>query len=119
FKPDSPPGQFGAFIMLPEGVARLYAAALNDGPFPEHYEAMEAAGDNPLHPKVTSNPVGVRFSSDKDKYGTASDFPIVCTTYRLTEHYHYWTKHHGNGRLNRSEEHTSELQSPYDLVCRL
>src|SRR5437867_354027 len=22
-------------------------------------------------------------------------------------------------RLNRSEEHTSELQSPYDLVCRL
>src|SRR5207248_9409185 len=26
-----------------------------------------------------------------------------------------------NGRdtLNRSEEHTSELQSPYDLVCRL
>src|SRR5207248_6244821 len=26
----------------------------------------------------------------------------------------------GNGRhLSRSEEHTSELQSPYDLVCRL
>src|SRR5207248_3095742 len=23
------------------------------------------------------------------------------------------------GRLQRSEEHTSELQSPYDLVCRL
>src|SRR5207248_4352553 len=23
------------------------------------------------------------------------------------------------GMLNRSEEHTSELQSPYDLVCRL
>src|SRR5207248_10177455 len=23
------------------------------------------------------------------------------------------------GRLYRSEEHTSELQSPYDLVCRL
>src|SRR5207248_10236114 len=22
-------------------------------------------------------------------------------------------------RINRSEEHTSELQSPYDLVCRL
>src|SRR5437867_7351353 len=25
----------------------------------------------------------------------------------------------GLGRLARSEEHTSELQSPYDLVCRL
>src|SRR5207248_10889521 len=23
------------------------------------------------------------------------------------------------GRVSRSEEHTSELQSPYDLVCRL
>jgi ferredoxin len=28
-----------------------------------------------------------------DKYGTPADgFTIVCTTYRLTEHYHYWTK---------------------------
>src|SRR5207248_9633702 len=25
----------------------------------------------------------------------------------------------GSGRFTRSEEHTSELQSPYDLVCRL
>src|SRR5207248_11153317 len=25
----------------------------------------------------------------------------------------------GNVRRHRSEEHTSELQSPYDLVCRL
>src|SRR5437867_4568072 len=25
----------------------------------------------------------------------------------------------GRARLQRSEEHTSELQSPYDLVCRL
>ena len=34
-----------------------------------------------------------KFSSDKDVYGKKEDFPIVCTTYRLTEHYHYWTKH--------------------------
>src|SRR5207248_7072922 len=25
----------------------------------------------------------------------------------------------GTARVSRSEEHTSELQSPYDLVCRL
>src|SRR5207248_6439641 len=25
----------------------------------------------------------------------------------------------GRGKCSRSEEHTSELQSPYDLVCRL
>ena len=42
---------------------------------------------------MTSNPATKRFKSDKDVYGTAADFPIVCTTYRLTEMYHYWTKH--------------------------
>ncbi len=99
-KPDSPPGQFGAFIMLPEGVGRLYSPVLNDGPFPEHYEALEAPVENPLHPKVSSSPVLKRFSSDKDQLGTAADFPIVCTTYRLTEHFHYWTKHQEGGRLN-------------------
>ena len=92
-KPDSPPGQYGAFIMNAEGVGRLFAPSLNDGPMPEHYEAIEAAIDNPLHPKVTSNPASKRFKSDKDVYGTRDQFPVVCTTYRLTEHYHYWTHH--------------------------
>ncbi len=92
-KPDSKPGEFGAFIMNPEGVGRLFAPTLNDGPFPEHYESVEAPVENLLHPKVTSSPVTKKFSSDKDVYGKKEDFPIVCTTYRLTEHYHYWTKH--------------------------
>jgi formate dehydrogenase major subunit len=91
-KPDAPPGTFGAFIMLPEGVGKMIATH-NDGPFPEHYEAVEAPVENPLHPKVTSNPATVRFKSDKDIYGKADQFPIVCMTYRLTEMYHYWTKH--------------------------
>lgn len=99
-KPDAPPGTFGAFIMNPEGVGRLFSAGLNDGPFPEHYEAVEAPIDNPLHPKTTSNPVSKRFSTDKDKYGDRKEFPIVCTTYRLTEHFHYWTQHHAAGKLN-------------------
>ena len=25
--------------------------------------------------------------------GTAKEFPIAATTYRITEHFHYWTKH--------------------------
>ena len=34
-----------------------------------------------------------KFKSAADKYGEpAGGFNIVCTTYRLTEHYHYWTK---------------------------
>ena len=99
-KPDSPPGTYGAFVMLPEGVGRLYSPTLNDGPFPEHYEAVEAPVANPLHPKVTSNPVALVFKSDKDSLGTVDKFPIVCTTYRLTEHFHYWTKHQTDGVLN-------------------
>jgi|SRR5579883_686037 len=101
--PTAPPGTYGAFIMLPEGVARLFSASLNDGPFPEHYEAVEAAVDNPLHPKVTSNPVAKRFSTEHDVYGKKEDFPIVCTTYRLTEHFHYWTQHQHRGLLNQAQ----------------
>jgi formate dehydrogenase major subunit len=97
-KPDSKPGEFGAFIMNAEGVGRLFAASLNDGPFPEHYEAVEAPVDNLLHPKVTSNPIAKKFTSDKDAFAKREEFPVVCTTYRLTEHFHYWTQH--NKRLN-------------------
>ena len=100
-KRDAPPGTYGAFVMLPEGVGRLFTPGLNDGPFPEHYEAIEAPIANPLHPKVTSNPASKKFSTDKDVYGGKEDFPIVCTTYRLTEHFHYWTQHQHKGRLNQ------------------
>ena len=111
-KPDAPPGTFGAFIMLPEGVGKIFAP-LNDGPFPEHYEAVEAPCDNPLHAKVTSNPVSKRFKSDKDIYGKRDQFPIVCMTYRLTEHYHYWTKH--IDRLNQVQP-AFFIEIPEDLA---
>ncbi len=99
-KPDAPPGTFGAFIMLPEGVGRLYAPTLNDGPFPEHYEPVESPVANVLHPNVQSNPVALKFGSDKDPLGTPDKFPYAATTYRLTEHFHYWTKHQAGGVLN-------------------
>ena len=97
-KVDSKPGEFGAFIMNPEGVGRLFAAGLNDGPFPEHYEAYESPVQNLLHPKVGPSPTAKRFTSDKDVFAKEGEFPIVCTTYRLTEHFHYWTQH--NRRLD-------------------
>ena len=43
--------------------------------------------------RTVSAALTAKFKSDKDKLGTAADFPVVCTTYRLTEHYHYWTHH--------------------------
>jgi formate dehydrogenase major subunit len=96
FKADSKPkDHMGPFIMNPEGVGRIFAplAAFADGPFPEHYEPMESPIQNPLHPQQTYNPVVKRFKTPDDKYGSAKDgFTVICTTYRLTEHYHYWTK---------------------------
>jgi formate dehydrogenase major subunit len=96
FKADSKPkDHMGPFIMNPEGVGRLFAplAAFADGPFPEFYEPIESPIDNPLHPTQTHNPVVKRFKTPDDKYGTPKDgYTVVCTTYRLTELYHYWTK---------------------------
>jgi formate dehydrogenase major subunit len=95
FKADSnPTDHMGPFIMNPEGVGRIFAplAAFVDGPFPEHYEPVESPISNPLHPNQSSNPVAKKYQSEADKYGTPDEFNIVCTTYRLTEHYHYWTK---------------------------
>ena len=96
FKADSKPADhMGPFIMNAEGVGRLFAplGAFADGPFPTFYEPIESPTDNLLHPKQTHNPIAKKFKSAADKYGTSQDgYDIVCTTYRLTEHYHYWTK---------------------------
>jgi formate dehydrogenase major subunit len=87
----------GPFIMTPEGVARLFALGLMaEGPFPEHYEPFETPlGDNPLHPgnkKAISNPVARVYKGDMEQFGKADQFPYAATTYRLTEHHHFWTK---------------------------
>ena len=99
-RPDAAPEQnVGPFIMNPEGVARLFGVdKLADGPFPEHYEPFETPLEtNPLHPAVLSNPAARIFKDDLAALGTSREFPYVGTTYRLTEHFHFWTKH---ARLN-------------------
>ncbi|HEX9255821.1 MAG TPA: formate dehydrogenase-N subunit alpha, partial [Candidatus Angelobacter sp.] len=96
FKADSAPkDHMGPFIMNPEGVGRIFGplGAFADGPFPEYYEPIESPIANPLHPQQSTSPVVKKFKTALDKYGTPDQgFNIVCTTYRITEHYHYWTK---------------------------
>ncbi|HYL92603.1 MAG TPA: formate dehydrogenase-N subunit alpha [Alphaproteobacteria bacterium] len=90
-----PKDHMGPFIMTPEGTGRLFVplGGLIDGPFPEHYEPMESPVDNPFHPKQSNSPIVRKYTTAHDKYGTPKDgYDVVCTTYRLTEHYHYWTK---------------------------
>jgi formate dehydrogenase major subunit len=122
FKVDEPPDKgMSPFIMNPEGVARFFARdGMNEGPFPAHYEPFETPlGYNPFFPDnkaVTSNPAARVFADDRAAFGTADKFPDTATTYRLTEHFHYWTKH---ARLNAivqpqqfveiGEEHAKEV----------
>jgi len=117
FKADSNPhDHMGPFIMNPEGVARLFTplAALADGPFPEHYEQVESPIANPLHPQQSINPVAKTFKSDIDKLGTPDQgFDVVCTTYRLTEHYHYWTK---NNPVNVQLVPEAFVEMPHELA---
>ncbi len=90
---NAPSNGAGPFIMNPEGVSRLWARTMmTDGPFPAHYEPFEAPVTNPVFPKIKGNPAARVLGNDWSVFGDASEFPIVATTYRLTEHFHYWTK---------------------------
>jgi formate dehydrogenase major subunit len=79
-----PPADKLPFIMRPEGVGCLFAAALNDGPFPEHYEPVES----PVHTLMSK----VQYSPtckiwEPKTIGDRREFPIVATTYRVSEHW--------------------------------
>ena len=92
--PTAKPGVVQPFIMNPEGTARLFTRALmRDGPFPAHYEPFESPIANPLAPRVRGNPVARVFKGDMEQFGDAKEFPYAATSYRLTEHFHFWTKH--------------------------
>jgi len=120
FKADSDPkDHMGPFIMNPEGIGRLFVplAGMADGPFPEHYEPFESPIPNPLHPQQSNNPVVKKYKSDMDKYGTtAQGYTVVCTTYRLTEHYHYWTK---NNPMNVQLVPEMFVEIPVELAAEL
>ncbi|HEX3532055.1 MAG TPA: formate dehydrogenase-N subunit alpha [Thermoanaerobaculia bacterium] len=120
FKVDSPPSaHMGPFIMNAEGIGRLFAplAFFADGPFPEHYEPIESPVANPFHPQQSNNPVVKRFSTPADKFSkTGDEFNVICTTYRLTEHYHYWTK---NNPMNVQLIPEPFIEIPVELAKQL
>ena len=93
-------------------------AAFADGPFPEFYEPIESPLANLLHPKQSNNPVVKKYKTDMDKYAKTGDteFNIICTTYRLTEHYHYWTK---NNPMNVELVPEPFVEVPAELADRM
>ncbi len=95
------PGFTSPFIMMADGVGGLYAPTLNDGPFPEHYEPFESPIPNPFS-KQEINPAIQLFDGEFNKRGFKADFPIVATTYRVSEHWQ-------SGTMTRNQEWLSEL----------
>jgi len=92
--PNARPGEVMPFIMNAEGTARLFALRLlREGPFPAHYEPFEAPVANVLAPRIRGNPASRVFKDDALQFADAKDFPYAATSYRLTEHFHFWTKH--------------------------
>ena len=95
YGPAVSPGQgVGPFIMNQEGVARLWVRSLMyDGPFPSHYEPFESPRTNAAFPRIRGNPAARIFKDDLAELGTSDKYPYVATSYRITEHFHFWTKH--------------------------
>ena len=77
-------------MMKPDGRGWLFAPkGLKDGPLPAHYEAAESPVHNALY-QQQSNPAAKYFRDRPDnRLVPVGDehYPIVITTYRLTEHH--------------------------------
>ena len=80
------PGGCNPFIMKPEGLGGVFGVtAMKDGPLPEHYEPWDSPLEKNPFSKQMLNPV-VKVWRPEEK-GTPDKFPIVATTYRLSEHW--------------------------------
>jgi formate dehydrogenase major subunit len=92
--PTAKPDVVMPFIMNPEGTSRLWVRGMmKDGPFPVHYEPFESPIANVIAPKIRGNPAARVFKDDWASFSDVSKFPYAAVTYRLTEHFHFWTKH--------------------------
>ncbi len=121
YVPTIPPERaVGPFIMNAEGVSRLWVRGLMaDGPFPVHMEPFESPVPNLVFPKL-KQPEARVFKNDMEARALPKDFPIVGTTYRFTEHFHYWTKlftqcgDAASSFREMSEEHAKEKATSTD-----
>jgi formate dehydrogenase major subunit len=94
------------FIFKPDGVGWLYApGAVKDGPLPTHYEPVESPLGNLLYPKQVCSPTVRLFEGPLNHiaHTPTADYPVVATTFRLTEHYL-------SGPMSRFNSWLNELQ---------
>ncbi len=100
------------FLMLEDGVARLFAPGLADGPLPRHYEPVESPVGGNLLEAARANPRLKQFAAHGNPLAEPADprWPFVLTTYRLTEH-------HLTGVMTRWLPWLAELMP--ELFCEL
>ncbi len=81
------PPNNNSFFMLWEQNARLESYGMEDGPLPEFYEPFETPVDENLLNGALQSPC-MRFAEyESTKHGDAEDYPLVATTYSVTEHW--------------------------------
>lgn len=79
------PPNNNAFFMLWEQNGRLESYGMVDGPLPEHFEPFETPIDkNPLNGQL-QNPMLAFGDMPSVKRGSAEEYPIIATTYSVTE----------------------------------
>ena len=103
---DANPGD-APFIMMADGLGWLFApSGLLDGPLPTHYEPLESPVRNLLYPEHRREPGGdCAGRGPTTRYAAPDDprYPLVATTFRLTEH-------HTAGGMSRTLPWLGELQ---------
>ncbi len=81
------PPNNNAFFMLWEQNARLESYGMVDGPLPEHYEPFETPLSSNIMNGSLNNPVYLGKDYTSTQHGTVEEYPIVATTYSVTEHW--------------------------------
>ena len=118
FEPTKPPGYRAAgdaegmeaidgdspFILKADGKGWLFAVGgTKDGPLPTHYEPLESPMANSLYRQRANPTVQYDQVPLNPIEPMNDDYPIVLTTYRLTEHYL-------SGAMSRFDSWLNELQ---------
>lgn len=104
------------FIMQSDGKGWLFAPkGMVDGPLPTHYEPQESPVANPLYrqqqnPARLTYPRADNLSAPSAGMPGSEVYPVVFTTYRLTEH-------HTAGGMSRWLPYLSELQP--EMFCEV
>ena len=93
-------GGYHPFIMKVHGHAQLYGPGMAEGPLPEHYEPWESPIANPVSGQQMSPAFKIWRPEEQ---GSASEYPIVCSTYRVCEHWQ-------GGQMTRNNPWLCEMQ---------